>query len=104
MVFQKNCLLTLPIAMFASGAVLCQLICIIWKWAIDLFSFESVTVGTSFRINTNKSLSNSSGGSTVSYGNLLQILIAQGALISFPPLLFSSLPGLKHVFLAAVKP
>lgn len=95
--------------MSASGAVLCQLICIIRKRVIDLFSFGRVTVGTSFRINTNKSLNNSSGhGSTVPCGSLLQILIAQGVLISFyflfPLLLFSSLLGLKHVFLAPVKP
>lgn len=70
--------------MFASEAVLCPLICILRKWVIDLFSFGPVRVGTSFRINTNKSLNNSSGhGSAVPCGSLLQILIAQGVLISF---------------------
>lgn len=54
------------------------------EMVIDLFPFGRVTVGTSFRINANKSLNDSSGyGSTGSYGSLLQSLIARGVLISF---------------------
>lgn len=100
--FQKNYPLALPTVMFASGAVLCQLICIIRKWVFDPFSSGPVTVGTSFRTNTNKSLKNSSGrGSAVPCGSSLWILTAQGVLSPFYFLFPSAVflpPGCKTCF------